>query len=156
MSHERLGAGPAVPLIYEFMKKEHDSLERILETGEDAKSPDEITSHDVIETAMTQKDPLCMKVVEKFSEIFAVQAGDTALKYLPYGGVYLVGGVTMGIRDMLLKDKAWINTFYDKGRLSGVMHRFPVMVVRPETELGILGAEEVAYRISGSFTKPNQ
>ena len=92
-----------------------------------------------------------MKVVDKFSEIFAVQAGDTALKYLPYGGVYLVGGVTMGIRDKLLQDKAWIQTFYNKGRLSGVMHRFPVMVLNPETELGILGAEEVAYRLSGCY-----
>jgi len=101
---------------------------------------------------MTRKDPLCSKVVDKFSEILAVQAGDTALKYLPYGGIYLVGGVTMGIREKLLSDQSWKNTFYDKGRLSSVMHRFPVMVMRPETELGILGAEEVAYRLCGSYT----
>jgi len=48
MSHERLGAGPAIPLIYEFMKKEHASLERILESGDNAKETDEINSHDVI------------------------------------------------------------------------------------------------------------
>ena len=52
MSHERLGAGPAIPLIYEFMKKEHASLDRVLETGENAKSADEINSHDVIQAAM--------------------------------------------------------------------------------------------------------
>ena len=151
MSHERLGAGPAIPLIYEFMKKEYAQLDKILETGENAKQPDEINSHDVITAAIEKKDPLCNKVLDKFSEIFAVQAGDTALKFLPYGGVYLVGGVTMGIRERMLTDKSWISHFYNKGRLTNVMHRFPVMVLKPETELGILGAEEVAYRLCGSF-----
>ena len=51
---------------------------------------------------MTNKDPLCMKVVQKFSEIFAVHAGNAALNYLPYGGIYIVGGVSMGIRDHIL------------------------------------------------------
>ena len=83
-------------------------MERVLETGPNAKTPNEIDSHDVIDAAMQKKDPLCMKVVHKFSEIFAVQAGDTALKFLPYGGVYLVGGVTNGIRDYILNDNAWI------------------------------------------------
>ena len=133
------------------MKKEHPSLERILEKGPNAKQPDDIVSHDVVNAAVNLNDPLCNKVLDKFSEIFAVEAGNTALKYLPYGGVYLVGGVTMGMRDRLLTDKTWINNFYSKGRLSNVMHRFPVMVLKPETELGILGAEEVAYRLCGSY-----
>ena len=102
ISHERLGAGPAIPLIYEFLKKENPEDKLILETGDGAKTPDEINSHDVITAAMEKKDPLCQKVVQKFGEIFAVQAGDTALKYLPYGGIYLIGGVTMGIRDYIL------------------------------------------------------
>lgn len=105
ISHERLGAGPAIPLIYEFMKKEYPDLPKSLETGDGAKDPNEINSHDVITAAMQKKDPLCLKVVEKFSEIFAVQAGDTALKYLPYGGIYLIGGVTMGIRDHIIENK---------------------------------------------------
>ena len=156
ISHERLGAGPAIPLIYEFFKSENPDLERVLETGPNAKTPNEIDSHDVINAAMEKNDPLCMKVVQKFREIFAVQAGDTALKFLPYGGVYLVGGVTNGIRDYILHDNAWINDFYHKGRLEGTIRRMPVMLVNPETELGILGAEEVAYRLAGSFGVPSK
>ena len=91
-----------------------------------------------------------MKVVEKFTEIFAVQAGDTALKYLPYGGVYLIGGVTMGIRDHMIQNSQFIDEFYHKGRLESTMRRIPVMVMHPDTELGILGAEELAYRLMGS------
>ena len=64
MSSERLTAGPAVPLIYQFMKKKHPELEAVLEK---TKSFDDIESKDIIGLAMTKKDPLCMKVVEKFT-----------------------------------------------------------------------------------------
>ena len=103
---------------------------------------------------MAKNDPLCMKAVDKFNEIFAVQAGDTALKYLPYGGIYLIGGVTMGIREKILRDKSWLEHFNAKGRCSHITQRFPVMILNPETELGILGAEEQAYRLCGSYSKP--
>ena len=130
-------------------------MQKVLETGPNAKSADQITSHEIIaEATKANPDPLCHLVMKKFAEIFAVQAGDTALKYLPYGGIYLIGGVTMGMRDYIINDpeKAWMNTFYDKGRLISSMKRFPVMILRPETELGILGAEEVAYRLGGSYS----
>ena len=58
----------------------------------------------------------------------------------------------MGIRDHIIHDKSWINTFYEKGRLTSTMRRIPVMILNPETELGILGSEEIAYRLVGSFT----
>jgi len=32
-----------------------------------------------------------------------------------------------------------------------MMHLFPLILLRPEIELGILGAEECAYRMLGSF-----
>ncbi len=51
----------------------------------------------IISQAIDKKDPLCMKVVEKFTEIYAVEVGNHALKTLSYGGIYLTGGVTAGI-----------------------------------------------------------
>ena len=101
MSVERMCAGPAIPMIYEFYKKRNPEMERVLEQGENAKQPDDILSADVISAGMRDNDPLCMKVVKKFTEIFATETGDFALKTLPYGGVYLVGGVTMGLSDYI-------------------------------------------------------
>ena len=40
VSVERLCAGPAVPLMYEFYKQRHPELPRVLETGDNAKNPD--------------------------------------------------------------------------------------------------------------------
>jgi len=70
MSIERLCAGPAVPLIYSFMKNKYSFLDTILEKGQNAKKFDDLESKDIIQAAINLKDPLCMKVIEKFSEIF--------------------------------------------------------------------------------------
>jgi len=76
-------------------------MPRVLETGENAKTPDQITSHDIVTAAFCkdqrQADPLCRKVVEKFAEILAVEVGNHALKALPYGGIFMIGGVTNGL-----------------------------------------------------------
>jgi glucokinase len=94
LSIERLCAGPAVPLIYAFMKEKYPELEAKLEK---TKSFDQIEAKDIILLAINEKDPLCLKVVEKFTENFGTEAGNVTLKTLPYGGVYLIGGVTAGI-----------------------------------------------------------
>ena len=65
---------------------------------------------------MKKRDPLCLKVIDKFTEILAVEVGNMALKTLPYGGIYLTGGVTMGIRDYMLHSDTFLENFYAKGR----------------------------------------
>lgn len=55
VSVERLTAGPAVPLIYAFMKEQHKDLEVVLEKDTDhgkAKEFDQIESKDIIERAI--------------------------------------------------------------------------------------------------------
>ena len=136
-----------MPLIYSFMKNKYNFLDTILEKGPNAKKFDDLESKDIIQAAINLKDPLCMKVVEKFSEIFGTECGNLALKTLPYGGVYLIGGVTNGIKENLSNSSTFMDHFYDKGRLDDFMQsKFRVMVVNPELEIGMLGAEEKARR----------
>ncbi len=107
MSIERLCAGPAVPLLYDFMRtKQYPDLEKILE--KDGTDFNQIDSKMIIKAAIERKDPLCMKVVEKFIEMLGVEVGNFALKTLPYGGIYLIGGVTMGISEELIHGDTFI------------------------------------------------
>lgn len=151
VSIERLCAGPAIPLIYEFYKAQdkYKDLPRPLEKD---KHPNDLTSKDIIKQGMayeTNGDELCHKVIQKFAEIFATEVGNCALKYLPFGGIYLVGGVTQGILEYLElgnSNDAFLRQVYDKGRLEQAVRRVPLYVVKPEVELGLLGTEEFAFR----------
>jgi len=108
---------------------------------------DDITSKDIIKMANNTKDPLCMKTVDKFVENFGTEAGNMALKTLPYGGIYLIGGVTNGLSDYLIHEQTFMQAFFNKGRLSDLMRQFPVLLVHKHLEVGILGAEEKARRL---------
>lgn len=128
VSVERLGAGPAVPLIYDFMRTKYPDLERTIEN--DGINFHQMTSHMIVEYALKRKDPLCMKVIEKFTEIFGVETGNMGLKTLPYGGIYLIGGVTTGITDYLLHSDTFLKAFFDKGRQEKKMRKMPIFVVK--------------------------
>jgi glucokinase len=59
ISIERVCAGPAIPMIYEFYKTKipaHE-LARTLEEGELAKTPDEITSVDIVKAGLRKDNP---------------------------------------------------------------------------------------------------
>jgi len=61
----------------------------------------------------------------------------------------VVGGVTHGIMDHLEypdKNEEFIHKIYQKGRLESCIRRVPLFLVKPGVELGLMGAEECAYR----------
>lgn len=88
-----------------------------------------------------------MKTVIKFIENFGTEVGNMALKTLPYGGLYLIGGVTNGISHQLIHDNTFMLAFFNKGRLGDLMRQFPVFLVNGDIEVGILGAQEKARRL---------
>lgn len=149
LSVESLCAGPAIPLIYQFYKEKYPQMEAVLEKDSEygkAKQFDEIISKDIIDMAMKHNDPLCKKVVEKFTENLGTETGNLALKSMPFGGIYLIGGVTAGIQDYLKTNKKFMEAFCNKGRCSNLMEQFQVLLVDPKIEIGLLGAEERARR----------
>ena len=91
----------------------------------------------IVEAAIKKKDPLCLKVVEKFTEIFAVEVGNMALKTMPYGGIYLTGGVTNGIQEYLLHSDTFLENFYAKGRQEKKIRKMPVFIIKGEIQLGL-------------------
>ena len=84
--------------------------------------------------------------MDKFSEIFGTEVGNAALKFLPYGGIYLKGGVTAGIESHLLNNSTFMDNFRDKGRHSEILDCFKVKLINSSLEIGLLGCEEKGRR----------
>lgn len=97
VSVENLCAGPAVPLIYEFYKTVYPDLPRILEGDKPNQSAENLRAGDIIKAGIEKDDPLCVHVIHKFVQILANEVGNLGLQFLPYGGIFITGGVTNGI-----------------------------------------------------------
>ena len=63
-----------------------------------------------------------------FVRVLGEVAGSLALSHLPFGGIYLVGGVTRAFAPHL-EQFAFAEAFRSKGRFSGFMEQFGVTVV---------------------------
>jgi len=63
-----------------------------------------------------------------FVRVMGTVVGDLALSHLPFGGIYLVGGVTRGVLPYLERFD-FTGALRDKGRFSRFMEQFGVFVV---------------------------
>lgn len=132
VSVEMLLSGPGLERIYEFICTQNG-----INPGSVRRTAASISS-----TALIGRDPLAVKTLDLFVEIYGAQAGNLALTSLATGGVFIAGGIAPKILS-LLKRGRFIEMFSDKPPMSELLHSMPVRVVL-NTRSGLLGAVQVA------------
>lgn len=95
--------------------------------------------------ALRRRDLACEQALDIFVELYGAEAGNLALRVLPRGGVYVVGGVAVKNLEKL-QDGTFMRAFCSKGRLRPVLEQIPVHVVL-EPRVGLLGAARQAVRL---------
>lgn len=76
-------------------------------------------------------DGLARETARLFVRLLGAEAGNLALTHLPFGGIYLCGGVSRAIAPHL-ETMGFEAAFRDKGRFSGFMSNFSVSVVEDD------------------------
>lgn len=76
-------------------------------------------------------DPVARRTVEVFSRMLGTVAGNLALTTLPFGGIFLIGGVARGVAPHLL-DCGFAEAFRDKGRFGAFMDGFGLGVIEDD------------------------
>lgn len=76
-------------------------------------------------------DPQAEATGAALVEIMGTVVGDLALSHLPFGGIYLVGGVTRAVAPHLARF-GFTDHLRNKGRFSGFMEQFGVFVLRDD------------------------
>jgi len=89
------------------------------------------TTDDIMRQCAANTDVLATRTVEIFIKLMARVAGDLALVHLPFGGVYLIGGVARGMAPYFERF-GFAENFSDKGRFKNFMDRFSVDVIEDD------------------------
>ncbi|MCU0854249.1 MAG: glucokinase [Rhodobacteraceae bacterium] len=127
-------------------------LERVYAwLSEEAGRPTEKSAADIVAGCETGSDPLAREAVRVFVRILGSVAGNLALIFLPFGGVYLIGGVMRHVAPFL-DEFDFAGAFRDKGRFAGFMGNFGVAVV--EDDYAALGG--AAAHLTDLFAAPGR
>jgi glucokinase len=143
VSYERILSGPGLFNIYQFLKETHQGKEPgWLKESLEKEDPAAVIS----ETALEEKSDLCVKALNLFTSIYGAEAGNLALKGMATGGVYIGGGIGKKILKTL-KERSFLDSFKEKGRMGPLMKRIPVKVILNE-KVALLGVAHYADHLT--------
>lgn len=127
VSIEAVLSGPGLENIHGYLRAD---------TAADAGTPR--LSAAGISAAALQGDVVAMQAMTLFLDIYGATAGNLALTNLPYGGVYITGGIAPRIVSCF-NQGPFLAAFCDKPPKRELLQRLPVHVVLND-QLGLLGA----------------
>lgn len=154
VSVERVVSGKGIVSIYRFLRSlgkhpESPEITQVFQAWEQRQDqPQNLVdpAAAIAQAALQDTDPLCQQTLTLFVEAYGAEAGNLALKLLPYGGLYIAGGVAAKILP-LLQTGAFLKTFQTKGRVSSLLQKIPVHVVL-NPKVGLMGSAIYAAQLS--------
>jgi len=93
--------------------------------------------------ALAKQEPACAQALDLLLGALGTEAGNLALRHLPTGGVWLVGGVAARLKPWLVGGLAFRRAFEDRGRFSGLVAQVPRLLVVDDL-VGLRGAGSMA------------
>ncbi|KAL3935165.1 MAG: hypothetical protein SGBAC_009261 [Bacillariaceae sp.] len=141
LSVERVVSGPGLANVYEFLAfrfpdridpKVHAEFEK--ETDMKAK----------VVAVNAKEGSLCLQAMEIMMGAYGSEAGSSAIKFIPTGGLFVTGGLTpKNIKFIEGQDSPFMKAYNDKGRVKPILEYVPVFAVLTE-DLGVRGAHKCA------------
>ncbi|PZD75164.1 Glucokinase [Acaryochloris thomasi RCC1774] len=142
ISVERVVSGQGIYAIYEYLRDTHFAPESAaVKIAMESQDPTAVVG----QYGLKNSDPLCTKAVEIFVSAYGAEAGNLALKSLPFGGLYIAGGVAPKLLPKL-QDGLFLDSFLDKGRMEKLLKTIRVSVIL-NPKVGLMGAALFAERL---------
>ncbi len=153
ISAERIISGQGIVAIYKFLRDrdfaaESPEIAELIhiwdsEIGKSEKTSDPAAA--ISQAALEKRDRLSEKTMQIFIEAYGAEAGNLALKLLPFGGLYISGGIAAKNLP-LMEEGSFLREFALKGRMRSLMERVPVQIVL-NPQVGLIGAALCAARL---------
>lgn len=153
VSVERVVSGMGILAIYQFLRdrsyaKETPEIGEVVKAWEQqaGRSEKTVDPAAAISTAAIEKsDRLSEQTMQIFVESYGAEAGNLALKLLPYGGLYVAGGIAAKNLP-LMQEGSFLRSFTSKGRMRAILEDVPVHIVL-NPQVGLIGAAIAADRL---------
>ncbi len=100
------------------------------------------TAAQITQQALAGSCTACVETLQMWVELYGAEAGNMALRVLPFGGVYVAGGIAPKILPKL-EDGSFVRAFSDKTQLSAQLAKIPIYLVLNE-DAAVLGAAREA------------
>ncbi|WP_016949486.1 glucokinase [Anabaena sp. PCC 7108] len=152
-SVERVVSGLGITSIYQFLRdrqidSENPEIAQIVrnweqEAGQAEKTVDPGAA--IGSVALVKSDRLSEQTIQIFLEAYGAEAGNLALKLLPYGGLYIAGGIAPKILP-LMQNGSFMLAFTQKGRMRSLLEEIPVHIILNQ-QVGLIGAAVCAARL---------
>lgn len=126
VSYERLLSGQGLEGLYSTLALFHKQDKQPLKAV------------DIIAKALAKEDDIALATVLQFFKILGAYAGDMALTFSAFGGVYIAGGIVPRLLSMMDIEEFREN-FEAKGRFRDFNAKIPTFVIT-EPQPGLLGA----------------
>lgn len=157
VSVERVVSGQGILAIYQFLRDrefapESPEIAQVVrawehQIGQKEKTVDPGAA--IAQAAAEHRDYLSEQTMQIFAGTYGSEAGNLALKILPYGGLYIAGGIAAKNLPLLQRDRdpnSFLKSFLEKGRMRPLMERIPIHVVL-NPQVGLIGAAVCAARL---------
>ncbi|WP_394751757.1 glucokinase [Crenothrix sp.] len=145
VSYERLVSGEGLVNIYRFLEQ---SGYAVADVDIETQLLEQDAAAVIGKIGVAGSDALCVEALRLFCRLYGAEAGNLALKCLPYAGVYLAGGIAAKILPVL-KAGYFMDSFLAKGRCRQILQRLSVKVCM-EADVALLGALD--YALSRAVT----
>jgi glucokinase len=153
VSVERVVSGLGIVAIYQFLRDrkiatESPEIAQIIRTweqeaGQQEKSVDPGAA--IGKAALQKSDRLSEQTLQLFIDAYGAEAGNLALKLLPYSGLYIAGGIAPKILP-LIQNSNFLLSFTQKGRMRPILEEIPVYIIL-NPQVGLIGAALCAARL---------
>ncbi len=148
VSYERVASGSTIGAVYRFFVHEQGVKESKEAAAKIAQSQD--PNPVIVDLAEKGKSEAAMRAIELWSGVYGSEAGNLALKGLAMGGVYICGGVSGRLANVLANGLAarrtkkkslspFLEGFIEKGRMRHLLEKMPIALCT-EPRAGLIGA----------------
>ncbi|WP_066380073.1 MULTISPECIES: glucokinase [unclassified Anabaena] len=153
VSVERVVSGQGIVAIYQFLRdrklaSESPAIAQVVRAWEQQAGQQEKTVDPgavIGKAAVEGCDRLSEQALQIFVDAYGAEAGNLALKLLPYGGLYIAGGIAPKILHLIQYGNFLLN-FTQKGRMRPLLEEIPVHIIL-NPQVGLIGAALCASRL---------